>query len=69
MKAFELILQGEIFSFSYFASNVDDIGKIEKVLYMFVDLFGTDRFERDILVRNLRLEKEMIKHFFFPSLH
>lgn len=38
-------------SFSYFASNVDDIGKIEKVLYMFVDLFGTDRFERDILMR------------------
>ena len=39
------------FSFSFYALNMDDSLKVKKALYMFVDLFGTERFEYETLVR------------------
>ena len=39
------------FSFSFYALNMDDSLKVKKALFMFVDLFGTERFDYDTLVR------------------
>ena len=39
------------FSFSFYALNMDDSLKVKKALFMFVDLFGTERFEYETLVR------------------
>jgi len=41
----------EIASFSYYATGLSDMEKVKKALFMFVDLFGLDRFEKDTLVR------------------
>ena len=37
--------------FTFYALNMDDMEKVKKALYMFVDLFGLDRFEFETLVR------------------
>jgi len=40
----------EIASFSYYATGLSDMEKVKKALFMFVDLFGLDRFENETLV-------------------
>lgn len=36
--------------FTYYATGLDDMMKVRKSLFMFVDLFGVDRFEYETLV-------------------
>ena len=36
--------------FSYYGPELDDLIKVEKVLVMFLDLFGSDRFETKSMV-------------------
>ena len=37
--------------FSFYALNLDEMEKVRKALYMFMDLFGLDRFEYETLAR------------------
>ena len=37
--------------FTFYALNLDDMEKVKKALFMFVDLFGLDRFDYETLVR------------------
>ena len=39
------------YSFTFYALNMDDMTKVKKALYMFVDLFGLERFDYECLVR------------------
>ena len=39
------------FRFSYYGAELTDYGKIDKVVTMFNDLFGKERFEPATLVR------------------
>ncbi len=39
------------YRFTFYALNMDDTEKIKKALFMFVDLFGLERFDYDTLVR------------------
>jgi len=41
----------DISSFSYYGTTLDDMTKVRKAVFMFVDLFGLERFEYDTLVR------------------
>jgi len=41
----------DIASFSYYGTALDEMGKVKKALFMFVDLFSLERFEYDTLVR------------------
>ena len=43
------------FRFSYYGAELSDYGKIEKVVIMFNDLFGKERFDNETLVRYLRV--------------
>ena len=36
--------------FSYYGPELEDLTKVEKVLVMFLDLFGSDRFETKCMV-------------------
>ena len=36
--------------FSYYGPELDNLIKVEKVLIMFLDLFGSDRFEQKSMV-------------------
>ncbi|XP_059090065.1 probable 3',5'-cyclic phosphodiesterase pde-5 isoform X3 [Tigriopus californicus] len=40
-----------ISSFTFYALNMDDMEKVRKALFMFIDLFGLERFEYETLVR------------------
>ena len=40
-----------LYSFTFYATGLDDMGKVRKALFMFVDLFGVERFEFETLVR------------------
>ncbi len=37
--------------YSFYALNMDDGEKVRKALFMFIDLFGLERFEYDTLIR------------------
>ena len=37
--------------FTFYALNMDDNDKVRKALFMFVDLFGLERFDYEVLVR------------------
>ena len=39
------------FSYTFYALNMDDNKKVKKALFMFVDLFGLERFDYETLVR------------------
>ena len=39
-----------MFRFTYYATGLDDMSKVRKALFMFVDLFGVERFEYETLV-------------------
>ena len=39
--------------FTFYALNLDDMIKVRKALFMFVDLFGLTRFEYETVVRFL----------------
>ena len=39
-----------LFRFSYYGTTLDDMTKVKKAIFMFVDLFGLERFEYDTLV-------------------
>ena len=41
----------DVCSFTFYALNMDDNEKIKKAIFMFVDLFGLERFDYDTLVR------------------
>ena len=40
-------------SYMYYATGLDDMAKVRKALFMFVDLFGLERYPFDTLVRNI----------------
>lgn len=46
---FDMILS----SFTFYALNMDDMDKVRKSLFMFVDLFGLERFDYETVVRFL----------------
>ena len=37
--------------FTFYATGMDEMKKVRKALFMFVDLFGLERFEYETLVR------------------
>ena len=39
--------------FTFYALNMDDMTKVKKALFMFIDLFGLERFDYEVLVRFL----------------
>ncbi len=45
------IFNCNLFSFTFYALNMDDVAKIKAALSMFVDLFGLERFDYETLVR------------------
>ena len=49
-----------MFRFTYYATGLDDMSKVRKALFMFVDLFGVERFEYETLVR-ARLSTSLVK--------
>lgn len=40
-----------ILRFTFYALNTDSMAKVRKALFMFVDLFGLERFDYETLVR------------------
>ena len=46
-------LSSSTFRFSYYGAELSDYGKIDKVVTMFNDLFGKERFELGTLVREV----------------
>ena len=49
-----------MFRFTYYATGLDDMSKVRKALFMFVDLFGVERFEYETLVR-AQLSSSLVK--------
>ena len=39
-----------IFSFDYFGLDTDDLSKVKQALFMFIDLFGLEKFDYNTLV-------------------
>jgi cAMP and cAMP-inhibited cGMP 3',5'-cyclic phosphodiesterase 10 len=48
--------------FTFYALNMDDMEKVRKALFMFVDLFGLDRFDYETLVRFTITVKKNYRH-------
>merc|ERR1719427_489196 len=44
-------LKAELAKFSYYGTTMNEMKKVKNALFMFVDLFGLERFEYEILAR------------------
>ena len=50
--------------FDYYGLETDDITKVKQTLFMFIDLFGLEKFDYDTLVR----EKHMTINLIHPPI-
>ena len=45
-----LLTTSAFLRFDYYGTNIDDMMKVKKALFMFIDLFGLEKFDYNTLV-------------------
>ena len=62
------LINSNCFRFSYYGTTLDDMTKVKKAIFMFVDLFGLERFEYDTLVSGKKLINILVSEPYVTSL-
>ena len=50
-----------LYRFDYYGVGTDDLSKVKQTLFMFIDLFGLEKFDYNTLARKLIIIKQLNK--------
>ena len=61
MSTFFHLMSNFLYRFDYYGVGTDDLSKVKQTLFMFIDLFGLEKFDYNTLARKLIIIKQLNK--------
>ena len=56
-QTFDMFFMLPFWRFDYYGVGTDDLSKVKQTIFMFIDLFGLEKFDYNTLARNLRIKQ------------